>query len=271
MIAYRYASRLFGSRYEVESTSEGDMRAVKGTLVLFAVMISAAAQSADPPLSDSRLTVHALVREDLFAGFLDNNMARLERGERSIDTLLTDRPSEKANLLAWKAGAAMYRAVVAHESGKAADYQRYLAEARKGFAEAAGPASGNGGVAAITGGILVIFADRLPSEERAATWQQAYEAYAALWKQQGPGIDKLPVHHRGEVLAGLAQSAQRTGRSEEAAQHVDRILTLMTGTPYEQAAKQWKADPSSAVTTNLTCKTCHGPGRLSARIAALDK
>ena len=123
----------------------------------------------------------------------------------------------------------------------------------------------------VTGGVLVLFADRLPPEKRAETWQLAYDAYAALWKQQGPAIDKLPVHHRGEVLAGLAQSAQRTGRTEEAAEHVDRILTLMAGTPYEQAAKQWKKDPASASKTNLTCKTCHGPGRLSARLAALSK
>jgi hypothetical protein len=94
------------------------MRPVKGALVVCAVVVTAAAQSADPPLSDSRLTVHTLVREDLFAGFLDNNMARFERGERNIDALLTQRPSEKANLLAWKGGASMYRAVVAHESGK---------------------------------------------------------------------------------------------------------------------------------------------------------
>src|SRR5262245_47316381 len=115
------------------------MRAVKSALVMFALVVTAAAQSADPPLSDSRLTVHALVREDLFAGFLDNNMTRFERGERSIDVLLTERPAQKANLLAWKAGAALYRAVVGHESGKAEESRRYLAEARKGFAEAAGP------------------------------------------------------------------------------------------------------------------------------------
>jgi len=75
---------------------------------------------------------------------------------------------------------------------------------------------------------------------------------------------------RGEVLAGMAQTAQRTGRAEEAAQFVDRLL-MMTGTPYEKTAKEWKANPASAVTTNVTCKSCHGPGRLSARIAALNK
>jgi hypothetical protein len=39
------------------------------------------------------------------------------------------------------------------------------------------------------------------------------------------------VHHRGEVIGGLVQSAQRTGRTEEMALHLDRMLTLLHGTP----------------------------------------
>ena len=69
----------------------------------------------------------------------------------------------------------------------------------------------------------------------------------------------------------MAQSAQRTGRSEESAQFVDRMLTMLADTQYEATAKQWKADPASAATTNLTCKNCHNAGRLSNRLAALEK
>jgi len=69
----------------------------------------------------------------------------------------------------------------------------------------------------------------------------------------------------------MAQSAQRTGRSEEAAQFVDKMLAALPNTPYEKLAQQWKADPASAATTNLTCKGCHGPGRLSVKLAALSK
>ena len=72
----------------------------------------------------------------------------------------------------------------------------------------------------------------------------------------------MPVHFKGELLSGMAQSAQRTGRSDEAAQFVDKMLTVLADTPYEKMARQWKADPASAATTNLTCKNCHSPGRL---------
>ena len=92
-----------------------------------------------------------------------------------------------------------------------------------------------------------------------------------MWKQQGATIEKMPVHFKGEVLAGLTQSAQRTGRSDEAAQYLDKMLTVLADTPYEPLAKQWKADPASAATTNLTCKNCHAPGRLSNRLEALKQ
>ncbi len=112
---------------------------------------------------------------------------------------------------------------------------------------------------------------RLPEPQRTAAWSQAYATYSSLWKQQGAAVDKLPVHHRGELLAGLAQSAQRTGRTEEVAEHLERMLTHMQGTAYEAMAKQWKADPASAATSSLTCKNCHNPGRLASRLDALKQ
>jgi hypothetical protein len=244
------------------------VRKVQSSLMVLAVVAVTGAQSTEPPISDTRLTVHTLVREDIFAGFLDNNMDRFARGERNIELLLKERPTEKANLVAWRGGADLYRAVVAHESGKREEFTRQLQQARDDFAEAAKLATGNDGVAAITGGTLVNLADRLPEEHRAAAWAQAYDAYSVLWKAQGAAIDKFPVHFRGELLAGMAQSAQRTGRAEEADQFVDRLLA-MSGTPYEKLAKEWKANPASASTTNLTCKTCHNAGRLSAKLAAV--
>jgi hypothetical protein len=245
------------------------MRVRNGLPLVFVFVIGATAQSPDPPLSDSRLTVHTLVREDVFAGFMANDMVRFARAERNIDQLLRDRPGDRGNLLAWRGLTALHRAVLAHESGKPDEFQRLLQAAYDAFDEAAEQRSGNDGVAAITGGSFSVFADRLPQQQRAAAWSRAYTAYSLLWKQQGAAIDKLPVHHRGEVLAGLTQSAQRTGRTDESAQHLERLLTHLQGTPYEAMAKRWKADPAVTASTNLTCKNCHNQGRLVAQLGAL--
>ena len=247
------------------------MRVLASLVLVFGVIGGVTAQSPEPPLADTRLTVHTLLREDIFAGFMANDMVRFARGERNIEQLFKDRPDQRGNLLAWKGSATMHRAVLAHESGKADEFSKQLEASRAAFAEAATQTSGNEGVAAITGGTYSVFADRLPEPHRANAWADAYAAYSLLWKQQGAAIDKLPVHHRGEVLGGLVQSAQRTGRSEEMAQHLDRMLTMLQGTPYEATAQQWKANPTSAAAGKVTCKNCHNPGRLTSQLAALQK
>ena len=93
--------------------------------------------------------------------------------------------------------------------------------------------------------------------------EQAFDLQAGI-------VDRLPVHLRGEVLAGLAQSAQRTGHAEESAQLVDKMVALMANTPYESMAKKWKANPQVAANTSLMCMNCHDAGRLSARSAYLS-
>ena len=247
------------------------MRVMAMFALLLIAISGAKAQSPEPPLSDTRLTVHTLVREDIFAGFMANDMVRFARAERNVELLLEDRPDQRGNLLAWRGSAKMHRAVLAHEAGNSGEFLKRLEEARAAFAEAVTQTSGNDGVAAITGGTYAVFADRLPEPHRGTAWADAYSNYSLLWTQQGSAIDKLPVHHRGEVLGGLVQSAQRTGRTEEMTQHLDRMLTLMKGTPYEATAQQWKDNPASAATTKVTCKACHNPGRLSSTLASLQK
>ncbi|HJQ67671.1 MAG TPA: hypothetical protein VKA70_01780 [Blastocatellia bacterium] len=246
----------------------------KALVVLFlaTVAIVAMAQSPapDPPLSDTRLTVHTLLREDIFAGFLTDDMTRFSRGEKNIDLLMEKRPNAKSDLLAWKGGAAFYRAVLAHENKRDDEFKKYYTQAQDFFAKASEVSPGNFGVHAIRGGTNVIFADRLPKEHRAAAWAQAYESYQILWKYQGEMVDKLPLHLRGELLGGLAQSAQRTGRVEEMQQHLDKILALLGDTAYAPVAKKMKEDPKFAASASVTCMSCHDAGRLNSRLTALS-
>jgi hypothetical protein len=247
------------------------MKGLRISVLAFVLAAGVTAQSPEPPLSDTRLTVHTLLREDVFAGFLANDPVRFARAERNAVTLLEQRPGELGNIRAWQGGMALYRAVVAHEAGKAAEFQRLYQQTRDYFAEAGRTKSGNEAVPAIVGGSLAVFADRLPQEHRAGAWALSYDSYMMLWKGQAPALDKMPVHFRGEVLAGLAQAAQRTGHTEEAVQAIDKLLVMLKGTPYESTAQEWKANPASASTSTLTCKGCHEAGRLGPRLAELNK
>lgn len=244
---------------------------VIGPVVLALILaVGATAQSAEPPLSDKRLTVNTLLREDIFAGFMTNDMARLQAGERNIQRLINERPAEQAELFGWQAGAVMYRAVRAREAGHAAEYAQLHQQATALLDKATRVAPDFGNVAPIVGGINVLFADRLAPEHRAAAWAQSYDAYNKIWATQGTVIDQLPVHFKGEVLAGLVTSSQRTGRTAEMNKHLDKMLVSMAGTPYEATAKQWKQNPQIQGSTSLACKNCHDAGRLGDTLARLD-
>jgi hypothetical protein len=227
-------------------------------------------QSPEPPLSDMRLPVSTLVREDVFAGWRANDMERYARAERNIDLLLEQRPKSRADLLAWKGGTRLYRAVLAHEADSSEEFERLYQESLDLFAEAKKLGPKQPVVAAVVGGSYVLFADRLPEKYRAAAWSESYGNYQILWQQQGQVLDRLPTHIRGELLAGLAQSAERTGRKEEFDEYLDKIIEVLPDTSYERVAKQWKADPQVAVGANISCKSCHAEGRLAARIANLE-
>jgi hypothetical protein len=241
--------------------------------VCFAIAITSTvpAQAPEPPLADTRLTVHTLLREDIFAGFLQNDLARLARAEKNIDLLLASRPDERASILAWQGGTQLTRAAQANEAKQPDQFRQHYRRALDSFAEARKLGPTNVGVFAINGGSQLMLADRLPEKERAASWEEAYAAYQQLWKMQGEAIDKLPLHHKGEVLTGLAQSAQRTGRDAEVAPQLDRILTLLPNTGYAKMAQQWKDNPASRAQSKLACQTCHGPGTLVARLAEIAK
>lgn len=240
-------------------------------VALVAISAAVRAQNPEPPLADTRLTVHTLLREDIFAGFLKNDVARLARAEKNADLLLVSRPAERAAILAWQGGMALTRAAIANEARQPDQFREKYRRAQDLFNEAMKLGPDNVGVFAITGGTQVSLADRLPEPERKAGWELGYTAYQRLWTLQGQMIEKLPLHHKGEVLSGLAQTADRTGRSEEAAAQIERILTLLPDTPYASRARQWKDDPAGRAKTTLACQTCHGPGTLVARLAEVSK
>jgi len=83
------------------------MRVMASLVMLLIAIGGAKAQSPEPPLSDTRLTVHTLLREDVFGGFLDGDTTRLARAEKNADLLLAQRPDQRANLIAWKGGMAV--------------------------------------------------------------------------------------------------------------------------------------------------------------------
>jgi len=198
-----------------------------------------------------------------------NDDTRLTLGEKNLAVLEVERPAEKASLTAWKGCVALTRAVHAHEAGRADEFAAQYRRGMELFAEAERLGPANGSVKAIMGGTYAALSDRLPEAERSAGWEAAYQNYKGLWAMQGPTAAQLPLHDRGELLAGVAQSAERTLRGVEAAEFARRIVETIPGTPYATAAKRWLDTPELRGRSHLGCQTCHEPGRLAAATARL--
>ena len=63
---------------------------------------------------------------------------------------------------------------------------------------------------------LTVFGDILPPKHRRDAWTKVREPYLALREMQKLRFDKFPRHFRGEIMAGLAQAAERRGETETA-------------------------------------------------------
>jgi hypothetical protein len=248
------------------------MRIVLWTAVAFRLFGATLAQTPAVSTSvyDPRLTVHWLVREDIFAGSMSNDEARLANGERTLSRLLIERPADKADITAWQGWAALTRAVYAHEQNNESQFDKYYRKAGDLYTEATRLAATSGTVAIIIGGSYAVLGDRLPEKDRPAAWSRAYDLYRKVWGLT-PEPYNLPMHLKGELLAGLAQTAQRTGRNAEMIEDLNLLIEKLPNTPYAARARKWRDNPEIAPRTSIICQTCHEPGRLTVRTAALAK
>jgi pimeloyl-ACP methyl ester carboxylesterase len=214
--------------------------------------------------------VSTWVREDLFAGFMVNDMERLERGEAKLAAILAETPGQP-DALAWLGGAALYRAILEHEAGRAEAFREQYAKAKELFQRAEQSLKGDDylqAVLAIRGGSWTVFADRLPEELRTEGWRQVKANYSALKKEQGMMFSRYPAHMKGEVLSGLAQASIRLGEKEEGEKQLRDLIQSMANTPYGARAKRWQEAPETVAKTSITCQSCHEEGRLANVLAS---
>ena len=95
-------------------------------------------------------------------------------------------------------------------------------------------------------------------------WMQQFArpARSEAWRH-----DLMEKRHNGRLIA--CGSSLDTATTLLSDLHYPYGLAVAPDTAYARAAKRWKEDPRAATDTRMTCLTCHAPGRLAARRAAL--
>lgn len=224
------------------------------------LILSAAALAAETMPKGMR--VSTWVREELFAGFLADDMARFDTGMKKTDAVIAADP-KSADALAWRGGGELYLAVRALEAGDRVKFDALYQKALGSFAASKAVVTPQtaGAFNAITGGSFTLFADRLPEPLRQEGWQKIHFHYSALRSEQKPYFTKMPVHHQGEVLGGLAQAALRLGEKDAAKALLEELIATLPDSPYVPFAKKALATMDSKA--KVACLTCHDAGRLA--------
>jgi len=235
------------------------------TLTVLSVGIALAA---DRPAG---LSVYTWTREDLFSGPLGNDAERHQRGMQKLEEILKQNPKD-ADALAMKGFGFAWLATKALERGDRAGFDRQWDDAVKLLDQAMAIDPKGGGVNAVYGATMLYWFDQIPPERREHARKQGKASYTVLYTSQEKGLDQMPVHFKGEVLAGMAEAERRMGNTEQSQVYLRRIVETMAGSPYERRAKQWLEKPETiTAASRLMCQSCHDPGRLEARLAAMKK
>ncbi len=211
---------------------------------------------------DSKLPIHTLVREDIFAGLLSGDMERSARGYEKLQALKKSRPADLPEIQAWESSVLGLRAANAFKEGKTNDANELLDQAVKLQNEALAKAPKSVGVIAVVGGTWVTIADRFPSEQSKPLWQTTLAMYKSLLKMQESILPKLPLHNRGELLTGIVQAAQRAGDTATFDKYFPVAQESLKGTSYGALLARWASEPALRDRTNISCKSCHDPGKL---------
>jgi hypothetical protein len=233
----------------------------------FSAFAALAAQESRP----ANVPFYTWVREDTFAGFLDNDMARFEQGEKKTREYLAETPGQP-DATNWMGATKVYRAVRAFREGKASEGEALMKDALAAMDEAVAKAPANPGIRATAGGTLVLFANQLPSQYYEPIMQKARGHYAALYKAQEPALAQFPLHIKGELLAGVAETEFKVGDKARANEVLAQIVKEMPDTAYAKTASAWLAAPEKVSRdTKIVCQSCHQPGRLSSWMAQQKK
>ena len=229
-------------------------------LTVILLLLTAAVAFAQRP---DGLSVYTWAREDIFSGPLGDDLTRMNLGMEKLEAILKENPKDP-DAMALKAMGLAHLAVRAHESGDSEGFERQYGEVLRLLDAALNIDPRGIGVNAVYGGTMLINQGRIPGQHRQLALEKARDAYNVLYEEQGAQLENMPLHHQGEVLAGVAESEYRLGNRERADVFMKRIIEMIPGTPYARRAETWQSDPGSVtLRSKLVCQSCHDPGRLS--------
>jgi len=236
------------------------------TIGLLTLLIGAPAVLAQPPAAPGPAGAPAgerptrfdyLVRADFFAG-MRGDRARFERAMRLCEETLAREPRH-AEAMVWYGSGLLVLAGQSFRSGDAAKGGELWERGLRTMADAVALAPDRVGVLIPRGATLLLAARQLPpGAESRALLQTGVADYEKALALQTPHFERLSLHARGELLAGLAEGWHQLGRDETARAYLERMVAELDGSGYQARAKAWlETGPPLG---GFACASCHRSG-----------
>src|SRR6266404_5914868 len=178
------------------------------------------------------------VRNYFFAGFA-GDAASLAKGMKICEDILAAEP-KSPEALVWHGAGLYFQAGQAFQKG---DAQTGMPLAQRGLKEmddAIAQAPDNLGVRIPRGAVLLTASHYVGSPEIARPLiVKGVSDFEKVYEIQGPDLNALGTHPRGELMIGLADGYNRLGNQEKAQLWFERIQKEMSDTVYAKSASTW--------------------------------
>jgi hypothetical protein len=228
------------------------------TLLLAVSGVLAQSPSApEPPAAtagDRATRFDYLVRADFFAG-MRGDRARFERAMKLCEETLAREPRH-AEAMVWYGSGQLVLAGQSFQAGDRAKGRELWERGLRTMAEAVALAPDRIGVLIPRGATLLVAARQIPpGADSQALLQTGVADYEKALAIQAPYFERLSLHARGELLAGLAEGWHQLGRDDTARVYLERMVAELDGSGYQARAKSWLE--SGPPLGRFACASCH--------------
>ena len=210
-----------------------------------------AAAAAAPP-KEERFDL--LVRDDFFAGLLENDTAALDRAMKFCeDTLARDPKHSEA--MVWHGGGLILRAGAAFRAGKKDEGMALWIEGMAEMDRAVALAPDSIGTRIPRGAVLLSASPFVPEPERSRLLDKGLGDYERVLALQSATFDTLSRHARTQLLFGLADGWSRRGDQAKARGYFERVRDIAGGNAYGKRAAAYLAGDTNPAP--IACGGCH--------------
>jgi tetratricopeptide (TPR) repeat protein len=212
----------------------------------------AAPAPAAAPVKSERFDM--LVRDDFFAGLLENDQAALDRAMKLCEDTLARDPRH-AEAMVWHGGGLVLRAGAAFRAGQQATGMKLWSDGLAEMDRAVALSPDDVGTRIPRGATLLAASPFVPEPQRTQLLDKGLGDYERVLELQKDHFERLGRHARMQLLYGLADGWNRRGDQARARRYFERVREVAPGTAYGKRAEAYLAGNTEP--SPVACGGCH--------------